>query len=350
MSRISNGGGTTIPLLSARDIVQDFALRGSGGMRGEVLRAVSGVSFDIHRGETLGMVGESGSGKTTLARALLQAPKPRSGSVYFGGADLTRLGGRSLLEHRRYIQMVFQDPFGSLNPRWSVCDLVEEPLVGYRVGDRAQRRRKVCEVLDLVGLPASLYGQRRPRQLSGGQCQRVAIARALTLDPLLLICDEAVSALDVLIQSQLLNLFERLRVELGLSYLFISHDLAVVLQISDRVAVLHLGQLCEIAPATSLYRQPLHPYTVSLLESIPRPAPAVTRTRSTAPPVRELPSPLHPPSGCRFRTRCPRAQDRCSHEEPKLHPAGEDHWVACHFPESASAQPAVEERRTGALA
>ena len=210
---------------------------------------------------------------------MLQAPRPKSGSVRFQGTDLVGLKGRRLLDARRSLQMVFQDPFGSLDPKWRVSDIVEEPLVAYGVGTREERRRRVREVLDTVGLDPDVYGKRRPRQLSGGQAQRVAIARALTLDPALIICDEAVSSLDVLIQAQVLNLFERLRAELGLSYLFIAHDLALVKQVSDRVAVMYLGRLCELGPAEALYREPFHPYTVALLASIPSPDPDAPRAR-----------------------------------------------------------------------
>jgi ABC-type glutathione transport system ATPase component len=254
----------TEPLLQARNIVQEFPVRGAGGLRGGVVHAVSDVSFDVHTGETLGIVGETGSGKSTLARSLVQAPRPKSGEVLFQGSDLVRLRRKRLVAARRHVQMVYQDPFGSLNPRWRVTELVEEPLLGYGVKGAERRRRRVRELLDLVGLDPSVFGGRRPRELSGGQCQRVAIARAIALDPALVICDEAVSSLDVLIQAQVLNLFERLRSELGLSYLFIAHDLALVKQVSDRVAVMHLGQLAEIGPADALYRGPLHPYTAAL--------------------------------------------------------------------------------------
>src|SRR5690606_36797117 len=257
------------PLLQARNIVQEFPVRGAGGLRGGVVHAVSDVSFDLYPGETLGVVGETGSGKSTLARSLVQAPRPKSGQVLFQGTDLVQLRGKRLVAARRHVQMVYQDPFGSLNPRWRVSELVEEPLVGYGVKGAERRRRRVGELLDLVGLDPSVYGQRRPRELSGGQCQRVAIARAIALDPALVICDEAVSSLDVLIQAQVLNLFERLRAELGLSYVFIAHDLALVKQVSDRVAVMHLGQLAEVGPAEALYRSPLHPYTSALLDSVP---------------------------------------------------------------------------------
>ena len=238
----------TEPLLSVRDLVQEFVVRGAGGARGGVVQAVSGVSFDIMPGETLGIVGETGSGKSTLARAVLQAPRPKSGSVVFRGADLTELRGGKLLQARRHMQFVWQDPFGSLDPKWKVRSIVEEPLVAYRDGDRAARRKRVDELLNLVGLDPERYAGRHPRELSGGQAQRVAIARAVALNPSLLICDEAVSSLDVLIQAQVLNLFERLRRELGLSYLFIAHDLALVKQVSDRVGVMYLGMFCEVGP------------------------------------------------------------------------------------------------------
>jgi peptide/nickel transport system ATP-binding protein len=319
-------------LLQAEDVVQEFEVRGRGGIRGGVVHAVSDVSLEVREGETLGIVGETGSGKSTLARSLLQAPAPKSGSVRFRGTELVGLKRRSLLEARRHMQMVFQDPFGSLDPTWKVSQLVEEPLVAYGVGTRQSRRARVREVLDLVGMDPSSYGDRRSRQLSGGQAQRVAIARALTLDPALIICDEAVSSLDVLIQAQVLNLFERLRSELGLSYLFIAHDLALVKQVSDRVGVMYLGRLVEVGPAEALYREPMHHYTVALLASIPSPDPFTPRARAQAAISGEPPSPIDPPSGCRFRTRCPRAQERCAAEVPPLAELAPGHAVACHFP------------------
>src|SRR6266702_5849153 len=330
-------------LLQVRDLVQEFHT-GSG-----TVHAVSGVSFDVWPGETLGIVGETGSGKSTLARAILQAPPPRSGAVTFRGTDLVTLRGARLLQARRHLQMVFQDPFGSLDPKWRVRDLVEEPLIAYRTGDRTARRRRVDEVLELVGLDPAGHGGRRPRELSGGQAQRVAIARAVALNPALIICDEPVSSLDVLIQAQVLNLFERLRAELGLSYLFIAHDLALVKQVSDRVAVMYLGKLCEVGPGEEVYRQPLHPYTKALLDSIPG-----TATAGAGPTTirGEPPSPVHPPSGCRFRTRCPRAAQRCADEEPVMRelPTGRTagHSVACHFPlVPAADSPARSEEKIG---
>jgi oligopeptide/dipeptide ABC transporter ATP-binding protein len=328
------------PLLSARDLVQEFVAREAGGARGGVVQAVSGVSFDILPGETLGIVGETGSGKSTLARAVLQAPRPKSGSVVFRDMELTKLRGHALLSARRDMQFVWQDPFGSLDPKWQVRSIVEEPLAAHSVGTRQSRHRRAEELLDLVGLDPARYARRHPRELSGGQAQRVAIARAVALEPSLLICDEAVSSLDVLIQAQVLNLFERLRRELGLSYLFIAHDLALVKQVSDRVAVMYLGKFCEVGPGESVYQQPLHPYTKALLDSIPSTEPGAARATATL--RGEPPSPVNPPSGCRFRTRCPRAADRCASEAPEPRELAPGHLVACHFPltEPAPAVPA----------
>jgi peptide/nickel transport system ATP-binding protein len=324
------------PLLQVRDLVHEFHTRAG------TVHAVSGVSFDVWPGETLGIVGETGSGKSTLARSIVQAPRPTAGEVIFRGTDLAALRGARLLQARRHLQMVFQDPFGSLDPKWRVRDLVAEPLTAYKTGDRNARRRRAEEVLEMVGL--AQQGRRRPRELSGGQAQRVAIARAVALSPALIICDEAVSSLDVLIQAQVLNLFERLQAELGLSYLFIAHDLALVKQVSDRVAVMYLGKLCEVGPGEAVYRQPLHPYTGALLDSIPgaeaKAAGSMTGTIRGA--IRgEPPSPIHPPSGCRFRTRCPRAAQRCADEEPPMRELAAGHAVACHFPLTPTARTAA---------
>jgi oligopeptide/dipeptide ABC transporter ATP-binding protein len=333
------------PVLEVRDLVQEFPVPGG------VVHAVSGVSFDVWPGETLGIVGETGSGKSTLARALLQAPRPTSGSVRLRGTELVTLRGRRLLATRRDMQMVFQDPFGSLDPKWRVRDIVAEPLIAYRVcAGRADRRQLVDQTLELVGLDPAVHGGRRPRELSGGQAQRVAIARALTLSPSLIICDEPVSSLDVLIQAQVLNLFERLRAELDLSYLFIAHDLALVKQVSDRVAVMYLGKLCEVGPGESVYRTPLHPYTRMLLDSVPnsKRIPGSKRAAGRQAIQGEPPSPVHPPSGCRFRTRCPRAVQRCAAEEPELRELATGHAVACHFPlATGDGTPGAEQVRAG---
>jgi oligopeptide transport system ATP-binding protein len=330
----------TEPLLQAREVVQEFTVRGQGGVRGGVVHAVSGVSLDIFPGETLSVVGETGSGKSTLARSIMHAPPPKSGDVVFQGTSLTRLHGAALRDARRSMQMIFQDPYTSLDPLWPAARIVAEPLVAAGLRDRAKRRRRVAELLEQVGLDMSAHGGRRARELSGGQCQRVAIARALAASPALIIADEAVSSLDVLVQAQVLNLLEGLRTDLGLSYLFIAHDLALVKQVSDRVAVMYLGRLCETGHADEVYASPRHPYTVELLDAVPR----VEQAQLGKRPAGDLPatgqpaSPVSPPSGCRFRTRCPRAQARCEQETPVLGAppgAGGGHLVACHFPVAA---------------
>jgi oligopeptide/dipeptide ABC transporter ATP-binding protein len=327
-------------LLEVRHLVQEFVLRDYGGARGGVLQAVSDVSFELRAGETLGIVGETGSGKSTLARSVIQAPPPKQGEVVFEGKNLVGLSHRAMKPVRRHLQMVFQDPFTSLDPKWPVSRIVAEPLAAYAVGSRAERQERASSLLELVGLDPARYGRRHPRELSGGQAQRVAIARALVLEPKLILCDEPASSLDVLVQAQVLNLLERLRSELRLSYLFIAHDLALVKQVSDRVAVMYLGKLCEIGPVRDIYRQPLHPYTLALLASIPDPAPGAGKHATRSMISGELPSPLNPPSGCRFRTRCPRAQELCATQEPELRPlGGAGHLVACHFPLSDGAAP-----------
>ena len=347
----------TEPLLQARELVQEFTVRGQGGVpsaglkHSGVVQAVSGVSLDIFPGETLSVVGETGSGKSTLARSIMHAPPPKSGDVVFQGTSLTSLHrsshhGTALRDARRSMQMIFQDPYTSLDPLWSVARIVGEPLVAAGMRDRAKRRQRVSELLEQVGLDMSVHGHRRARELSGGQCQRVAIARALAASPALIIADEAVSSLDVLVQAQVLNLLEGLRTSLGLSYLFIAHDLALVKQVSDRVAVMYLGRLCETGPADEVYAHSRHPYTVELLDAVPRVEQAELGKRQMNDLPGDLPtgllttggqtaSPVNPPSGCRFRTRCPRAQAKCAAETPVLGAApgsGQGHLVACHFP------------------
>ncbi|MBV9661261.1 MAG: ATP-binding cassette domain-containing protein [Acidimicrobiales bacterium] len=314
-------------ILSVEDLVLEFPVRD-----GKRVRAVSGVSFAIHEGETLGLVGESGCGKSSLARAIVQLYRPTSGSVVFEGVDLTRLNGKELKQARRQLQMIFQDPISSLNPRKRVIELVRDPLRIWGIGSPSEQLDRSRQRLGEVGIDADESGSRRPHQFSGGQCQRISIARALMLEPRLLICDEPVSALDVSVQAQVLNLLEDLKRRHGMALLFIAHDLAVVKNISDRVAVMYLGRLCEIASSESLYREPAHPYTVGLLQAIPVPDPSARQPFEGRKVRGELPSPLDPPSGCRFHTRCPFAQPRCSSDTPELREIAPGHFVACHFP------------------
>jgi peptide/nickel transport system ATP-binding protein len=295
------------------------------------VRAVSDVSFDVAAGETLGLVGESGCGKSTTGRAVALVHPPDSGSVRFDGTELTELGPRQLRQARTKVQMVFQDPISSLNPRRGVLNSVMEPLAIWGIGTPEERRARARQTLESVGIDPADAGERRPVEFSGGQCQRISIARALMLEPRLLICDEPVSALDVSVQAQILNLLDDLKHDRALTMVFIAHDLAVVKNVSDRVAVMYLGKLCEVAPPDTLYRRPAHPYTEALLSSIPEPDPAAGAD-GKATLSGDLPSPTNPPSGCRFRTRCPYAQDRCATEEPQMRALGPDHFVACHFP------------------
>jgi peptide/nickel transport system ATP-binding protein len=314
-------------LLSVEHLVQEFVSSVGLGAKRRV-QAVSDVSFDIFPGETLTLVGESGCGKSSLARSVMQFPRPVSGKVEFRGSDLTKLRGDDLRKGLLGLQVIFQDPYSSLDPRYRVENIVAEPLVVNGIGTAEERRARVTELLEAVGLDISVHGRRRPRELSGGQCQRVAVARALALHPQLLICDEPVSSLDVSVQAQILNLFEELRREFSLSYLFITHDLSVAKHVSDRVAVMYLGKLVETAPAEQLFERPLHPYASALLSAIPGAAPETGRTRLTG----DLPSAADPPSGCRFRTRCPYAAEICALEEPPLVELRPSHFVACHFP------------------
>ena len=314
------------PLLRVRDLSVEFRVPSR-----RTVHAVSGISFDIARGETLGLVGESGCGKSSAARALLQLPPPTAGEVWFEGTNLVALPAREMRRLRGRMQMIFQDPIASLNPRRKVADIVAAPL---RVNGRLAQnevRRRVVDMLEAVGLDPALALDRRPHEFSGGQCQRISIARAAILDPTLLICDEPVSALDVSVQAQILNLLRDMKQRLALTILFISHDLAVVKNVSDRVAVMYLGRLCEVARCETLYRAPSHPYTAALLSAIPLPDPSKP-PRKLQLIAGDLPSPMDPPSGCRFRTRCPYAQTRCSTETPALTELAPGHQVACHFP------------------
>ena len=314
-------------ILRAENLVVEFPL-GSTGLK---VHAVSDVSLDLLPGETLGLVGESGSGKSTTARALMQMPTPNSGSVFLEQRNLTELSGSDLRELRPQMQMIFQDPISSLNPRRKVTDIVAEPLKIWKRGTTAEQYELVDRTLESVGIDPEGARSRRPSEFSGGQCQRICIARSLMLEPKLLICDEPVSALDVSVQAQILNLLQDLKEQHGLTMLFIAHDLAVVKNVSDRVAVMYLGKLCEVGDPDALYSTPAHPYTKTLLDSIPHPDPDAPKG-DFAGLSGEIPSPVAPPSGCRFRTRCPNAQELCAQVEPVMTAVGDVHFVACHFP------------------
>jgi oligopeptide/dipeptide ABC transporter ATP-binding protein len=318
------------PLVRVRDLVKEFELRRTSfRTHSAVVQAVSGVSFDIDRGEALSLVGESGCGKSTTARCVLRLIEPTSGSVRFDGIELTDLPAGQLREARRRFQMVFQDPQASLNPRMTVGEIVSEPLLVHGAGGDEQRRR-AAELLDIVQLGDDA-SSRYPHQFSGGQRQRIGIARALALSPDLIALDEPVSALDVSIQAEIIRLLQRLGDELGLAYLFIAHDLSVVRHLSDRVAVMYLGKIVETAPTAELYTRPAHPYTKALLSAAPIPDPLIERDRERIVLIGDPPTPINPPSGCRFRTRCWRAENVCAEIEPPLIEVSTGHRVACHF-------------------
>ena len=324
-------------LVYVRNLVKHFPVEGSA----DVWRAIDGVSFDILRGETLGLVGESGCGKSTTGRCLLRLIEPTRGDVRFEGRDVTAMGKRELRELRREMQIIFQDPTASLNPRMKIGDIVAEPLVIHSIGNKAERRERVAWLLGKVGLDAD-YMKRYSHEFSGGQLQRIGVARALALNPKLIVADEPVSALDVSVQAQVVNLLQDLQKEFGLTYLFISHGLAVVEHISTRVAVMYLGRIVEIADAKELYLNPLHPYTQALLSAIPIPDPKEKRDRIIL--KGDVPTSRNPPSGCRFRTRCPIAIDECAQIDPELREVSPGHSVACIRVEGYAGAPVSEAR------
>lgn len=320
-------------LIEVRDLTKHFPITG-GFFKRQVgaVRAVDGVSFDIHRGETLGLVGESGSGKTTTGRVILQLHRPTSGSVQMEGTELTALSNSELRPLRPNMQIVFQDPQASLNPRMTVGSIIGEPFLEHGVPEgKASIEAAVDELLTMVGLDPS-HANRYPHEFSGGQRQRIGIARAIALSPDFIVCDEAIAALDVSIQAQVVNLLNELQDDLGLTYLFISHDLSMVHHIADRIAVMYLGKLVELASVEQLHQNPLHPYTEALHSAVPVPDPVAEQIRERIVLEGDVPSPSNPPSGCVFRTRCSRAEDRCATEIPEWRDMGDDHWVACHFP------------------
>ena len=330
---LSGGGGVgvsaeTTPLVSIRDLHKHFTLAAPPFRPRPTLRAVDGVTLDIFPGETLGLVGESGCGKSTLARTLIRLHRPTSGAIHFDGLDVATAPERDLVPFRRRVQMIFQDPYASLNPRMTVRDLIAEPLEVAGIGSPQSRTARVHDLLSRVGLHAD-HANRFAHEFSGGQRQRIGIARAIALEPDLVICDEPIAALDVSVQAQVVNMLEDLQDQLGLTYLFITHDLSMVRHISDRIGVMYLGRIVELASNTDLYRRPSHPYTQALLASIPVPDPAAARPAE--PMHGEISSPLHIPTGCRFRTRCPLATDLCASAEPELRDLGGGHLAACHY-------------------
>ncbi len=319
-------------LLSVRDLTKHFPIKSGIIFKksSAYVHAVDGISFDIYKGETLGLVGESGCGKSTTGRTVLQLHKPTSGSVVFEGKDLTKLKGSELRSMRKDLQMIFQDPYASLNPRMTVGGIIGEPMLIHHNYSGDQITKRVKELLEMVGLNPAFIN-RYPHEFSGGQRQRIGIARALALEPKLIVCDEPISALDVSIQAQVVNLLEDLQKEMDLTYLFIAHDLSMVRHISNRIAVMYLGIIIELAERNELYKNPLHPYSQALLSAVPYPDPEIEENRKRIILEGDVPSPVNPPSGCRFRTRCRFAQEICSRERPEFREVSPGHFVACHF-------------------
>lgn len=319
-------------LLSVKDLTKHFPIK-SGMLFSKskaYVHAVDGVSFDIYNGETLGLVGESGCGKSTTGRTILQLYKPTSGSVVFDGQDLTKLKGEDLRTMRKKFQMIFQDPYASLNPRMTVEQIISEPMEIHHTVKKDKQTARVKELLELVGLNPAFIN-RYPHEFSGGQRQRIGIARALALEPELIVCDEPISALDVSVQAQVVNLLEDLQKQMGLTYLFIAHDLSMVRHISNRIAVMYLGIIVELAERNELYKNPLHPYSQALLSAVPYPDPEIEETRQRIILEGDVPSPVNPPSGCRFRNRCRFAQDICAKTRPEFKEVAPGHFAACHF-------------------
>ena len=321
-------------LLRVKNLVKHFPITQGILFQKHVgaVHAVDDVSFNIHKGETLGLVGESGCGKSTIGRTILQLYRPTSGSVVYDGVDLVALHGKELRKIRRNIQMIFQDPYASLNPRMSVGEIIGEPLAVHKIATKNEIKERVEHLLELVGLNPA-FANRYPHEFSGGQRQRIGVARALSLQPAFIVCDEPISALDVSIQAQVVNLLEDLQEQFGLTYLFIAHDLSMVQHISDRVAVMYLGVIVELADQDELYTKPLHPYTQALLSAIPIPDPVADAKRKSIILQGDMPSPINPPSGCRFHTRCPIKESICTETRPEFRELEPGHFVACHFAE-----------------
>jgi peptide/nickel transport system ATP-binding protein/oligopeptide transport system ATP-binding protein len=341
---------TRTPLLEVRNLKQYFPIRGGvlGRVQGHV-KAVDGINFEVYPGETVSIVGESGCGKSTTGRSILRLVEPTEGTVIFDGEDITHLSQRELRHRRRHMQIIFQDPFASFNPRQTIHQLLDEAMAIQNTAPRAQRRQRILELLEMVGLKPE-HIDRYPHEFSGGQRQRIAIARALSVDPKLIVCDEAVSALDVSVQAQVINLLKRLQRELGLTYLFVAHDLGVVRHISDRIIVMYLGRIVEVGDTRTIFERPQHPYTRALLSAIPVPDPK--RRQRPIPIPGDVPSPVDPPGGCPFHTRCPYVMDRCLTDPPPLHRLEGGQQAACHLAENGAVDyEAIDEERNmeGAL-